>query len=619
MYIHSVKLINYKSIGDYAESEIILEPKVTTIIGKNESGKSNVLDGLSHINLLTGDNSAFNASIVNRNCDTGTENYFVVTLKSSPEEMGVGIDTTSQVIIKKGVQIATGGILELYASTVATCTNKIVEYLKGIGANPFNLNGQDFQGYTNHCIELTRTDYIDVPKINSALKSMRARCPKLVSPKREEFEEIVDSATLAFNAILIKLPSAFYRQADKHLNSTYKLEDIEKELKNKTINPNSLLREFVEVIGISVDDFINASKSGITSVQTSIRSKINRYIDKYINKEFKKFYTNEHIHLSIDFNTNMISFSVQSEDGETLTLSERSNGLRWYLETFIDAKAHDVKDKNVVYLFDEPGIYLHVNAQKELIQLFNHLADKGNQVVYTTHSPQMLDTENNGVHRIRAVVKDRDGYTKVYKTAYDPQIAPDSQEDTLATIIRALGMSLNDEFGPSHDKVNIVTEGMSDYIFITLMAKVLDVNMSNYAIIPSVGATNCVKICSILHGWGCKYKAIFDYDKEGVESGGEYMRNNMLFELGEQYSYLKDVTQDDINAKTYRTTAERCEIEDIVTRDELERFCSSNMVGLNTNKTLKAKLYSNAVEDGSFEVGVACKQNFTELFGRIFG
>ena len=47
MLIHSVKLINYKSLGDYKENEIIIEPDVTTIIGKNESGKSNILEGIS--------------------------------------------------------------------------------------------------------------------------------------------------------------------------------------------------------------------------------------------------------------------------------------------------------------------------------------------------------------------------------------------------------------------------------------------------------------------------------------------------------------------------------------------------------------------------------------------
>lgn len=49
MYVHSVKLINYKSFGDYKENEVIIEPRITAIVGKNESGKSNVLDGLSQI------------------------------------------------------------------------------------------------------------------------------------------------------------------------------------------------------------------------------------------------------------------------------------------------------------------------------------------------------------------------------------------------------------------------------------------------------------------------------------------------------------------------------------------------------------------------------------------
>lgn len=43
MYVHSVKLVNFKSIGDYPEAELILEPKITAIIGQNESGKSMLL------------------------------------------------------------------------------------------------------------------------------------------------------------------------------------------------------------------------------------------------------------------------------------------------------------------------------------------------------------------------------------------------------------------------------------------------------------------------------------------------------------------------------------------------------------------------------------------------
>ena len=85
MYVHSVKLVNYKSIGDYAESEVIIEPRVTAIIGKNESGKSNILDGLSRINFTVRNSDAFGISIVNRIGTTGKENYYQILLKPDAE------------------------------------------------------------------------------------------------------------------------------------------------------------------------------------------------------------------------------------------------------------------------------------------------------------------------------------------------------------------------------------------------------------------------------------------------------------------------------------------------------------------------------------------------------
>ena len=66
MYIHSVKLVNYKSIGNYDEAEVIIEPTVTAIIGKNESGKSNVLDGLSQIDFMGNKATAYAPEKLNR-------------------------------------------------------------------------------------------------------------------------------------------------------------------------------------------------------------------------------------------------------------------------------------------------------------------------------------------------------------------------------------------------------------------------------------------------------------------------------------------------------------------------------------------------------------------------
>lgn len=616
MYIHSVKLTNFKSIGDYAESEIILEPKVTAIIGKNESGKSNVLDGLSRINFLKANATAFAPEVVNRNSASGTENKYTIILKSDVQEIAEGICSDTLVEISKKHCMISGGFFDYYLQKVWSKFETIVKFLDEINANPMQLKDQELTSYRSYKQEFLQKENLDLYRRMIALEFFHARVSKIPINHREEFEEKLGCARDAWFAISCMLPVFFYRKVDKHLNTSYKLEDVENEVRGSTVAPNSLLYDFVKLIGISSEDFIAAVRSGSSPKQETLRRKINRLVNDKINTPFHSFYQTETITLDLGFNAGVVSFVVQSEDGEALMLSERSNGLKWYLETFIDVQANDIADRNVVYLLDEPGTSLHVNAQRELLSLFQHLSEKRNQVVYTTHSPYMLDLQTDGVHRIRAVVKNTDGFTHIYKTAYDTRISPVSQQDTLAPIISAIGMNLNDTFGPAKAKLNIVTEGMSDYIYLCTMAKVLGIDTERYAILPSVGASNCINICSILHGWGCRYIAVFDYDAAGVKTGGEYLRKDMMFEYKGQYCYLADVSQEDVDKKTYKDSPYM--IEDVVTREEIDRYCTETNTSSTVGKPLMAKLMSNAIESGSYQVGEECKSNFEALFNRIF-
>lgn len=616
MYVHSVKFINFKSIGDYPENEIILEPRVTSIIGKNESGKSNVLDGLSQINFFTNNPSAFGINIINRNSDSGIQNSFIVMLKSNSEEMEKGIREDTRVEIVNGQCSVSGGFLEYYVEHISPEFEKIAKFLDEIGVNPLQVKDQELANYKIYKQALSQKEELDLYQQQKSLNFFRTRTTKIPVQYREEFEHKLDSIYNTWSEIKSMFPVFFYRKSDKHLNTLYKLENVEKELKASTVAPNSLLYDFVKLLGISVEDFVLAVRTGNIPKQESLRRKINRLVEEKINRPFHDYYQTEKINLDLGFNAGVLSFAVQSEDGEALMLSERSNGLKWYLETFIDARANDIQGRNIVYLFDEPGISLHVNAQKELLQLFQHLAEKGNQVVYTTHSPYMLDLKTNGVHRIRAVVKNAEGFTFIYKTAYDSRIAPDSQKDTLAPIISAIGMNLNDTFGPANDKLNIVTEGMSDYIYLCTMAKILHIDTEKYAILPAVGAPNCINICSILQGWGCRYIALFDYDEAGVKSGGEYLRKEMMLEYKRHYCYVLDVTQEDVDQMTYKDSV--CMIEDIMTREEINKFCEETNTAKTIGKPLMAKLMSNAIESGIYQIGEECKSNFQCLFDRIF-
>lgn len=611
MYIHSVKAINYKSLSN-CDNEIILEPQITSIIGKNESGKSNVIEAISRINFFGDMAPAFNSENLNRNVDSDASIGYEIVLRPTVEDKAFGITSDSKVIITKDAQATTGGLYDYYCNYIKAEADA---FLKLIEKNAFKLSNQDYNSYLIYMETLQASKSLHIRRMEALFPVFEKWLPRADADKNEEIRALFDALREKWMAIRKTVPTIFYRNSNKVLKVSYTLDEVQKEFANPDAYPNSLLYELVQIIGISQSDFIKAVQSGNAGSQMTLRDRIVRNIDSKVNAEFQKFYLAEKVYLSAGIGANIITFTVRTSEGEALNLSERSNGLRWYLNTFIDALYHGVSRSNVVYLFDEPGISLHVNAQKELLNLFRDLADKGNQIMYTTHSPYMLDTKEDGIYRIRAVDKDSTGNTHVFKTAYDSRLSSDSKEDTLTPIASAIGMNFYDTFGPAKDKLNIVIEGVSDYIYIHCMAKLLGYDLSSYSLIPSVGAPNCVNICAILHGWGCPFIAVFDYDNAGVNSGGEILSKEFLFDLNVNYCYVIPVTQDDIKNKTY--VPHPYMIEDIVTREELacfeEKFPDAKDVG----KTLKAKLFSTAVENGEYSPGEKCRNNFKVLIDRI--
>lgn len=224
MYVHSVKLINYKSIGDCPESEIILEPRITAVIGKNESGKSNVLNGLAQIQLITGKDSAFTANNANRNAPTGTKIRFEIILKPAETDKAMDICEDTIVVLEKGSYVATGGLLNAYVAKVDVHVQSFVEILDAIGKNPFQLNDQERQSYNGYRKELLRTNYLNTPRKSLAFEFMKARIGKLPPDIREKMTFLVEAAQLEWAKLFTRLPAFFYREAAKHLNTIYKLE-----------------------------------------------------------------------------------------------------------------------------------------------------------------------------------------------------------------------------------------------------------------------------------------------------------------------------------------------------------------------------------------------------------
>ena len=101
-----------------------------------------------------------------------------------------------------------------------------------------------------------------------------------------------------------------------------------------------------------------------------------------------------------------------------IDFEERSNGLKWYLNMYLQllskTKKYDIE--NYIILLDEPGVYLHINAQKEVLKLFENFVKNDNQIIYTTQLPSMIYQDK--LYRTRLIIKDSIGNSNIGNKYY---------------------------------------------------------------------------------------------------------------------------------------------------------------------------------------------------------
>lgn len=153
----------------------------------------------------------------------------------------------------------------------------------------------------------------------------------------------------------------------------------------------------------------------------------------------------------------------------TTPLNNRSRGFVWFF-SFL-AWYEDVKrqGQNVILLLDEPGLSLHGRAQADLLRYFDAELS-GHQLLYTTHSPFMIDpakfervriVQDLGIDAPEALPKEEDG-TKVLANVFD------ATDDSLFPLQGALGYEIQQTLfiGPN----SLIVEGVADMLYLRSVA-----------------------------------------------------------------------------------------------------------------------------------------------------
>ena len=157
-------------------------------------------------------------------------------------------------------------------------------------------------------------------------------------------------------------------------------------------------------------DLAKAIEDGDDGHANALVARINHQLARHLN--FPKFWVQDRdFAIKVSPRDVDLVFTIQDRTGTEYTFAERSHGLKYFLSYLIQAQTREPSaDRAEILLMDEPDAFLSAEAQQDLLKIFDGFAHpEGDarpvQVVYVTHSPFLLD--KNRAERIRVLQKGR--------------------------------------------------------------------------------------------------------------------------------------------------------------------------------------------------------------------
>lgn len=190
------------------------------------------------------------------------------------------------------------------------------------------------------------------------------------------------------------------------------------------------------------------------------------------------------------------------------------------------------KNSNSTYfVFEEPELFLHPQAQRQLFDSLKTMSENDNQVILCTHSSSFLEIEN--YKSISIVKKNESDGTKI--TQYLQDILLDNEKENFN--IRAwLNPERNELFFA--DKI-VLVEGPTEKAVIPYLSNKLGILNHNFTFIECEGKGGIKTYIKLFNKFKLKYIAIYDNDNGG--SGSQDIETQIDPTLGKQIIMMDDL------------------------------------------------------------------------------
>jgi predicted ATP-dependent endonuclease of OLD family len=559
--LKEVKIAKYKS---YLETQVVsIEDDITTLVGKNESGKTAFLEALAKFNYFEKD-PKYQFDV--------TADYPRNELKKYQRE------NVSTEVIKCSFYISSELFLEIEEELgKGVFMQKEFSYgLKYDGsAKWYDLEANEDMYFKNFFkgFELTPESIEELKGVKSS-KAFEELKEKTINQQIKEIyqefkDDIIDYA-FPFENILKGYIAKYYLQPnfpkfwyfDEYysLPSRININQLEADNINGDLDEEALKtsKALFELAGIDISKLISAKT--FESFIAELEATSNEITDQI----FEYWSTNENLEIKFEIESvknpqNSIIEKVldirvrNTRHRVSLPLKNRSKGFNWFFSFIVwFSKIQSDGKKNFILLLDEPGLNLHASAQADLLRYIDDLA-KEYQVIYTTHSPFMIDS--NHLDRVRTVYDSESG--SIISSAIQ-----EKDPDTLFPLQAALGYDIAQNLFIS--KNNLLVEGPADLLYLTILSSILESDKreglkENITIVPIGGMDKVASFISLLRGNKLNTVCLLDSfsDQKGKQRIDDLIKEKIIKDRNVRYfdEFIK-------------TTNGKADIEDLFEKSE---------------------------------------------------
>jgi ABC-type transport system involved in cytochrome c biogenesis ATPase subunit len=538
MRLTKIHVTNFRSVEDSTEFDV---GQVLALVGKNEAGKTAVLQSLAGLN-------PHPLTPISYDLERDYPRRFLTeygTRHKEGQATVVGTKWTLSDAEKNAIREIIGDAL---------LDDPVTLYRRYADTEPQWQLPIDFKKAVGNLIASENLTEEDIKPLSEAKTSDDLRkALEAIAERRQKQQRLLDKLNgfpgknvsgLVTQMLKGNLPQFMYYSYYDRMVGMLRLDTYNARKQGQAQPPltpgERVFVDFLEYAGTTIEEITTAKtyeglNARCEAASNRITDQLLEYWTQNPNLEIEVRVTKAEPNDPPPFNEGIITRARVRNNLHKLTLpfSERSAGFIWFFSFLVKFAQVRKTGENLILLLDEPGLTLHGKAQADLLRYFYEKLAPNHQVVYSTHSPFMVPADDLPSVRIveDRITQPRPGQwsTEGTKVRDDTMV---TDRDTLFPLQGALGYEITQTLFVG--KHTLLVEGPGDILYLEAWSSALQRRKQTgldrkWTICPAGGIDKIQPFVALFSGQKLDIAALSDYaktDKKKLES----LRQNKILE-----------------------------------------------------------------------------------------